>query len=361
MLYHLFYPLHEQYSAFNVFKYLTFRMAYATLTALVICFVFAPRMIAMLQKFKVGDSVRDFVPQSGGDKTQTPTMGGSIILLATLVPTVLWAKLTNPYVWLVVFVTVSLGYVGFIDDYQKVIQGNPDGLSSRHKLTAQAVTGLVVGIVLILATGQARATRLSVPFFKNVQPVLGVFPFLLLAVIVVAGSSNAVNLTDGLDGLAIGPMIVAALTFLLLTYLAGNIIFARYLNIPYIKGCGELTIFCGAMLGASLGFLWFNSFPAQVFMGDMGALSLGGALGTIALIIRQELLLIIVGGVFVMEALSVIVQVLSFKATGRRVFKMAPIHHHFEIKGWAEPKIIVRFWIIAIILALIGLSTLKLR
>ncbi len=358
MLYHLLYPLHTEYSVLYVFRYITFRTIYATITALLISFILGPWMIATLQRMQIGQSIRKVGPESHFVKEGTPTMGGALILLAIILPTLLWTDLTNLYIWVTLLVTTGYGAIGFIDDYLKVVRKNSDGISARQKMFWQVLIALVAA--LLLYNQGHFDTHLSLPFFKNVNPDLGIF-YIPFAVLVMVGASNAVNLTDGLDGLAIGPMIIAAATFLLLAYLVGNAKLSSYLQITGIQGAGELAILCGAMVGAGLGFLWFNSYPAQVFMGDVGSLSLGGALGTIAVITKNEFVLVIVGGIFVIEALSVIVQVISFRYWGRRVFRMAPIHHHFELKGWAEPKIIVRFWIISIVLALIALSTLKLR
>jgi len=358
VLYHLLYPLHTEYSVLYVFRYITFRTIYATITALLISFILGPWMIATLQRMQIGQVIRKVGPESHFVKEGTPTMGGALILLAIILPTLLWADLTNLYIWVTLLVTAGYGAVGFIDDYLKVVRKNSDGISARQKMFWQILIALIAA--LLLYNSGHFDTRLSLPFFKHVNPDLGWF-YIPFAILVMVGSSNAVNLTDGLDGLAIGPMIIAAATFLLLAYLVGNAKLSSYLQITGIQGAGELAILCGAMVGAGLGFLWFNSYPAQVFMGDVGSLSLGGALGTIAVITKNEFVLVIVGGIFVIEALSVIVQVISFRYWGRRVFRMAPIHHHFELKGWAEPKIIVRFWIISIVLALVALSTLKLR
>jgi len=358
LLYHLLYPLHTEYSVLYVFRYITFRTIYATITALLIAFILGPWMIATLQKMQIGQVIRKVGPESHFIKEGTPTMGGALILLAIILPTLLWADLTNLYIWVTLLVTAGYGAIGFIDDYLKVVRKNSAGISARQKMFWQILVALIAAL-LLYSHGEF-STHLSVPFFKNVNPDLGWF-YIPFAILVMVGSSNAVNLTDGLDGLAIGPMIIASATFLLLAYLVGNAKLSGYLQITGVQGAGELAILCGAMVGAGLGFLWFNSYPAQVFMGDVGSLSLGGALGTIAVITKNEFVLVIVGGIFVMEALSVIVQVISFRYWGRRVFRMAPIHHHFELKGWAEPKIIVRFWIISIVLALIALSTLKLR
>ncbi|MDD3801237.1 phospho-N-acetylmuramoyl-pentapeptide-transferase [Desulfuromonas thiophila] len=358
MLYHLLYPLHTEFSALYVFRFITFRTIYATITALLLSFMLGPWVIDRLSRLQIGQTIRKVGPESHFKKEGTPTMGGTLILIAIVVPTLLWADLTNRYVWIALFVTVGYGVIGFIDDYKKVKWKNSDGLSARGKLLWQLLIAAVAGLTLLQGTGFS--THLSVPFFKGLNPELGLL-YLGLILLVVVGSGNAVNLTDGLDGLAIGPMIIAAAAYLLFAYLAGNARLATYLQISGVPGAGELAILCGAMVGAGLGFLWFNSYPAQVFMGDVGSLSLGGALGIIAVIVKQELVLVIVGGIFVVEALSVIVQVASFRLLGRRVFRMAPLHHHFELKGWPEPKVIVRFWIISIVLALVALSTLKLR
>jgi phospho-N-acetylmuramoyl-pentapeptide-transferase len=357
MLYHLLYPLHTEYAALYVFRYITFRTIYATITALVISFILGPWLIKTLSDLQIGQTIRKVGPESHFRKEGTPTMGGALILLAILLPTLMWADLTNRYVWVTLLVTAGYGVIGFSDDFLKVRRRSSDGLSARAKMFWQLLIALVAA--LLLFHGEVD-TSLSLPFFKSVNPDLG-WLYVPFAMLVMVGASNAVNLTDGLDGLAIGPMIIAAGTFLLLAYLAGNANLASYLQITSVQGAGELAIVCGSIVGAGLGFLWFNTYPAQVFMGDVGSLSLGGALGTVAVITKQEFVLVIVGGIFVMEALSVIFQVISFRLWGKRIFRMAPIHHHFELKGWPEPKIIVRFWIISIILALIGLSTLKLR
>ncbi|PLX87522.1 MAG: phospho-N-acetylmuramoyl-pentapeptide-transferase [Desulfuromonas sp.] len=357
MLYHLLYPLHTEYSVLYVFRYITFRTIYATITALVISFILGPWLIRTLSKLQIGQSIRKVGPESHFRKEGTPTMGGSLILLAIILPTLMWADLTNLYVWVTLLVTTGYGVIGFSDDFFKVRRRSSDGISARTKMFWQLLIALVAALLLYQSEV---STALSLPFFKTVNPDLG-WLYVPFAMLVMVGASNAVNLTDGLDGLAIGPMIIAAATFLLLAYLAGNAKLSGYLQITSVQGAGELAILCGSIVGAGLGFLWFNTYPAQVFMGDVGSLSLGGAIGTVAVITKQEFVLVIVGGIFVMEALSVIFQVLSFRFWGKRIFRMAPIHHHFELKGWPEPKIIVRFWIVSIILALIGLSTLKLR
>ena len=358
MLYHLLYPLHTDFSVFYVFRFITFRSIYATITALLLSFMLGPWLISKLSALQLGQRVRKLGPESHYVKEGTPTMGGVLILFAIVVPTLLWADLTNLYVWLTILVTVGFGIIGFIDDLLKVRLKNSAGLSPRQKMFWQII--LSFGVALILFFYPPFQTTLAFPFFKGLNPDLG-WLYIPFAMLVIIGASNAVNLTDGLDGLAIGPVIIAAGTYLLFAYLAGHANLASYLQINNVQGAGELAVLCGAMVGAGLGFLWFNTYPAQVFMGDIGSLSLGGAIGTIAVITKQEIVLMIVGGIFVMEALSVIVQVTSFRLYGKRVFRMAPVHHHFELKGWPEPKIIVRFWIVSIILALIGLSTLKLR
>lgn len=361
MFYHLFYPLSSEYSFLNVFRYITFRSAYAGLTALGMCLVFGPKVIQMLQKYQIKEKIREDGPQSHLVKSGTPTMGGLLILLATLLSTLLWANLLNAYVWLVILAAVGFGLIGLCDDLSKLKTGK--GLTARVKIIYQVVLSLVIAIYLVyLEPGRSEyATLLNVPFLKDFQPDLG-WAYLLLIVITIVGTSNAVNLTDGLDGLAIGPIIIATFTFTGIVYICGHFNFAEYLMIQHVKGASELAVLSSAVVGASLGFLWFNAYPAQMFMGDVGSLSLGGSLGTIAAISKQELLLLLVGGIFVIEALSVIIQVGYFKYSGgRRIFRMAPLHHHFEHLGWEEPKVIVRFWIIAVVLAMIGLSTLKLR
>jgi len=359
LLYHLLYPLKTVFGGFNVFRYITFRTIFAILTALIISMVVGSWFINKLKALQVGQYIREDGPQSHFAKNGTPTMGGLMIIFATLVATLLWSELDNPYIWMVVMVTLGFGFIGFYDDYLKVIKKHNRGLSGRTKFVAQTVLALLPAISLYV--NPSFNTTLTVPFFKQLHPDLGWF-FLPFAVFIIVGSANAVNLTDGLDGLAIGPVTIAAGFYMIFGYLAGNIKIAAYLQIPYIRGVGELSIFLGALVGAGVGFLWFNAYPAQVFMGDVGALALGGALGTVALATKQEILLAIVGGLFVVEALSVILQVGFFKVSnGKRIFRMAPLHHHFELKGWPEPKVIVRFWIIAIILGLISLSALKLR
>ncbi len=361
MLYHLLYPLHEYFSLLNVTRYITFRTAAASLTALVISLLLGPWLIGKLREFQVGQVIRHEGPASHRAKAGTPTMGGLLILAAALIPTLLWADLTNPYVWIAMVTTLLFGLVGFLDDYLKIVRHSHHGLIPRYKLGGQVLVAVALGLCLIwLARHDLYNTRLIFPFFKGLIPDLGWW-YVPFAVIVLVGASNAVNLTDGLDGLAISAFAVAAAAFTALAYLTGHRVLAEYLLLVRFPPAGELTVFCGALVGASLGFLWYNSYPAEIFMGDVGSLALGGALGTVAILIKQELLLIVVGGLFVIEALSVIVQVASFKLTGRRVFKMAPLHHHFELSGWSEPKVITRFLIVAIVFALFSLTTLKLR
>ena len=358
MFYHLLYPLREIFSFFNVFRYITFRTIYAILTGLLISFVIGPWVIEKLRAFQIQQVVREEVPPRHMAKNGTPTMGGSLILAALLIPTLLWSDLTNRYTWIVLLTTMAFGTLGFLDDRKKVQDKKGIGIRARYKFPIQLAMALVISLILFF--GFDHDSRLIFPFFKKVTPDLGNW-YILFGVLVIVGTANAVNLTDGLDGLAIGPVLIAGGTFMLFCYLAGNYRFATYLQIPFVRGSGELTVICGALVGSGLGFLWFNTYPAQVFMGDVGSLALGAALGTIAVITKQEFLLVIVGGIFVLEALSVIIQVISYQLRRKRVFRMAPIHHHFELKGWAEPKIIVRFWIIGIILGLIAISTLKLR
>lgn len=352
--------LEKYYHGFNVVQYLTLRSILSALTAFIIAMVIGPPMIKRLTRYKVGQTVRSDGPQTHLSKAGTPTMGGALVLFAITISTLLWSDLSNRYVWVVLLVTLGFGAIGFFDDYRKLVLKNSRGLPARWKYFWQSCIGLCVAIYLyIYATGPFE-TQLIVPFFKDVHLELGM-SFIFLTYFVVVGSSNAVNLTDGLDGLAILPIILVGGALGIFVYLTGNVKFSEYLIIPYIQGVGEVTVFCAALVGAGLGFLWFNFYPAQVFMGDVGALGLGAALGIIAVVVRQELVLLIMGGLFVLETLSVVLQVASFKLTGRRVFKMAPLHHHFELKGWPEPKVVVRFWIITVIFVLCGLSTLKLR
>ena len=347
-------------SGVAVLKYLTLRGIMGVITALCLSLSFGPLMIRFLKDKQIGQSIRSDGPQSHLSKAGTPTMGGAVILLAIGISTLLWADLYSRYVWIVLAVTFIFGAVGWVDDWRKVVEKNSVGLPARWKYFWQSVGGLGASIVLYTTAQSPAETQLIVPFFKDVAINMGLF-FIVFTYFVIVGTSNAVNLTDGLDGLAIMPTVMVAAGLGVFAYLSGHVEFSSYLNIPYINGSGELIIFCGAMVGAGLGFLWFNTYPAQVFMGDVGALSLGAALGVVAVIVRQELVLVIMGGVFVMETLSVVLQVASYKLLGKRIFRMAPIHHHFELKGWPEPRIIVRFWIITVILVLIGLATLKIR
>jgi phospho-N-acetylmuramoyl-pentapeptide-transferase len=369
--------------AFNVFGYITLRAVLATMTALFISVIVGPRMIAWLTRMKIGQSVRDDGPQTHLVKAGTPTMGGALILVSIAVTTLLWGDLANRFVWVVLLVMLGFGAIGWVDDYRKVVNGNPRGLPARSKFMWQSLIGLVAALYLafsVSAPDNAQLQRLFfawigsgfnvslspktdliVPFFKTVSYPLGIWGFITLTYCVIVGTSNAVNLTDGLDGLAIMPTVMIGAALGVFAYVSGNAVFARYLQFPLIPGTGELAVICGALAGAGLGFLWFNAYPAEVFMGDVGALSLGAALGTIAVIVRQEIVLFIMGGVFVVETLSVVIQVASFRLTGRRVFRMAPIHHHYELKGWKENQVVVRFWIITMLLVLFGLSSLKLR
>lgn len=381
MLYYLLYhTLQRYFSPLNVFRYITVRTVYASLTAMFLAFVFGPWLIRRLRELQIGQYIREEGPEEHKKKAGTPTMGGVLIVLSTAVPTLLWADLANPFVLLALFSLVGFAVVGFIDDYAKVSKQRNLGLTAKKKIYFQVFLSLIVGVaLLVLATNSAYSTQFMFPFLKRFHPDLVVhslldnshfsghlwplafLPFLLAVAIVIVGSSNAVNLTDGLDGLAIGCTVIAAGALTVLTYVSSNYRWANYLEIQYIPRVGELTVFCGALVGASLGFLWYNAHPAEIFMGDVGSLSLGGALGTIAVIIKQEILLFFVGGIFVIEALSVILQVGSFKLRGKRIFRMAPIHHHFELLGWSESKVIVRFWIVALVFALFALTTLKLR
>jgi phospho-N-acetylmuramoyl-pentapeptide-transferase len=359
MIYYFLYPLHTSISALNVFRYITFRTIYASLTAFLICFLLGPWVIRKLSYMQVGQFIREDGPQSHLKKAGTPTMGGTLIIASVVLSTVLWADLSNALVWITLLVLLGFGTVGFVDDYLMLVKKRSKGLTAKGKLVLQTVLALLTGYLLV--SDPSFTTQVTVPFFKHISPALGWW-YVPFAAFVIVGASNAVNLTDGLDGLAIGPTIIAAGTYMIFAYVAGHIKIAEYLQINYVPSCGEVSVFCGALAGAGLGFLWFNAYPAQVFMGDVGSLALGGSLGTVAVITKQEILLVLVGGLFVIEALSVIFQVGFFKMTkGKRIFRMAPLHHHFELKGWPEPKVIVRFWIIAIALALISMSTLKLR
>ncbi|WP_438503662.1 phospho-N-acetylmuramoyl-pentapeptide-transferase [Desertibaculum subflavum] len=361
-MYHLLYPLTEEIGFFNLFRYITFRTGAAVVTALLVSFLFGPWLIDWLRvKQGKGQPIRSDGPQSHlVTKKGTPTMGGVLILLGVSVATLLWADLTNRYVWIVLFVTIGFGLIGFADDFLKVTRYNVRGVPGKLKLVVEALIAAIAVIAFQMVTKSPLGSSLTVPFFKDVLLDMGVF-FVVIGVFVIVGASNAVNLTDGLDGLAIVPVMIASASFALIAYLVGNIVFANYLQIHFVAGTGELAIFCGAMVGAGLGFLWFNAPPAMVFMGDTGSLSIGGALGAVSVMTKHEIVLAIIGGLFVLETVSVIVQVASFKLTGKRVFKMAPLHHHYEQKGWAEPTVVIRFWIIAVILALAGLATLKLR
>lgn len=348
------------YRGFNVFQYLTLRAILATLTALLISLLLGPSMIKRLSVKQMKQPIRDDGPQSHLSKAGTPTMGGALILMSIILTTLLWGNLTNRYLWIVLIVTAGFGAIGWADDYRKLILKNSKGLPARWKYLWQSLLGFSAALVLYFTAQVPSETQFVIPFFKNIVIDLGVF-YILLAYFVIVGSSNAVNLTDGLDGLAILPTVLVGGALGIFAYVAGNVSFAKYLAVPFIPGAGEIGVFCGAIVGAGLGFLWFNTYPAQIFMGDVGALGLGAALGIIAVVVRQELVLFLMGGIFVMETVSVILQVASFKLTGKRIFRMAPLHHHFELKGWPEPRVIVRFWIITVVLVLFGLATLKLR
>ncbi|RKY31943.1 MAG: phospho-N-acetylmuramoyl-pentapeptide-transferase [Candidatus Omnitrophota bacterium] len=362
MLYYFLYPLREAISVFNIFRYITFRAAMAAFTAFLISLIFAPVIIKILTRFNIvvkirkKDSIK--LDELHSHKESTPTMGGLLILFAVMTSTLLWADVFNRYILVVLFTTLWLGITGFLDDYLKLVRKKSKGLTVTTKFSSQIILGAILGYILFL--WPENNTKINIPFFKDLVFELGIF-YILLVILIVTGSSNAVNLTDGLDGLAIGIVIMVALTFSILSYVSGHINFSEYLLIPYIEGSGELTVFCASIVGAGLGFLWFNCYPASIFMGDVGSLALGGALGAVALLIKKELLLVIAGGIFVLEVLSVIVQVTSFRFTKKRIFKIAPIHHHFEFLGWPESKVIVRFWIVASLLALLTIITLKIR
>lgn len=360
MLYHLFDSLAQDYSFLNVFRYLTFRAILGVLTALVISFWIGPGMIRRLGYRQMKQVVRHDGPESHLQKAGTPTMGGALLLVAIGIATLLWSDLTNRFVWVVLLTTFGFGAIGWVDDYKKIINKDPRGIGAKNKFFWQSVVGLAAAIFLYYTARTPEETQLIVPVFKDIAINMGPM-FIVLAYLVIVGTSNAVNFTDGLDGLAIMPTVMVGGALGVFAYLTGNINFSQYLGIPYIAGVGEVLIFCAALMGAGLGFLWFNTYPAMIFMGDIGALALGAALGVIAVVVRQEIVLFIMGGLFVMETLSVVVQVVSFKLTGKRVFRMAPLHHHYELKGWPEPRVIVRFWIITVILVLIGLGTLKVR
>ena len=352
--------LSQYYSGFNVFQYLTLRAILGVLTALLLSFIIGPEMIRRLGRYQIGQPIRDDGPETHLVKAGTPTMGGALILVAVAIATLLWADLGNRYVWVVLLVTMLFGVIGWIDDYRKLVLKNSDGLPARAKMFWQSVVGLGVALFLYLTAVTPAETTLIMPFFKDFAISLG-WVYVVLVYFVIVGSSNAVNLTDGLDGLAILPTVLIAAALGVFAYATGNVKFAVYLGIPYIRDAAEVVVFCGALVGAGLGFLWFNAYPAMVFMGDVGALALGAALGIVAVLVRQELVFLIMAGVFVMETVSVMLQVASYKLTGKRIFRMAPLHHHFELKGWPEPRVIVRFWIITVILVLIGLATLKIR
>jgi phospho-N-acetylmuramoyl-pentapeptide-transferase len=362
MLYHLLYQLRDVFVGFGVFRYITFRTAFAALTALLISLILGPWLIERMRRIKLGQYIREEGPKSHQAKAGTPTMGGILINVAIIIPTVLWADILNPYIWIVLFVTAAYAAIGFVDDYRKLAKKRNLGLTPAQKFGAQfAVAGLAaLAIAYLPMLRNNYSTHITFPFLKDVALNLGLL-YIPFVMVVLVGASNAVNLTDGLDGLAIGTTLIAAVTYMVLTYASGHARIAEYLRIAWVPQTGELAVFCGAMVGASLGFLWFNAHPAEIFMGDVGSLALGGAIGCLAVMIKQELLLVLVGGLFVLEALSVILQVASFKITGRRIFKMSPLHHHFELSGWKETKVVVRFWIIAIIFAMVSLATLKLR
>lgn len=361
MFYYLLFPLSKHISGFNLFQYISFRAASAAITALLISFIFGPIIIRKLQKMQIGEEIREEGPKSHQQKAGTPTMGGFIVLAAVLIPTILWAKILNTYVMIILISTIWMGVVGFLDDYLKVVKKYSKGLIGRYKLAGQISLGLLVGGLILMSTDfEGIATVTSVPFFKNYEIDFGIL-YVPMVIFVLTGTSNSVNLTDGLDGLAIGLVGISATAWAAIAYVSGRIDFSDYLNILYLPGAGELTIYCAALVGASLGFLWYNAHPAQVFMGDTGALALGSAIGTMAILLKKELLLIIIGGIFVAESLSVILQVWSFKYRGKRIFLMAPLHHHYELKGWPESKVVIRFWIIGILLALLTLTTFKIR
>jgi phospho-N-acetylmuramoyl-pentapeptide-transferase len=364
MLYHLLYQFRDSIVGFNVFRYITFRTAFAALTALLISLILGPWLIERMRRIKLGQYIREEGPKSHQAKAGTPTMGGILIVVAIIVPTILWADILNPYIWIVLFVTAAYGAIGFVDDYRKLAKKRNLGLTSKEKFLAQFGVALLVALAIayLPMLKNNYNTVITLPFLKPETFKLDIgIVYIAFVMIVLVGASNAVNLTDGLDGLAIGSSLIAAVTYTVLTYAAGHARIAEYLRIAWVPQTGELAVFCGAMVGASLGFLWFNAHPAEIFMGDVGSLALGGAIGCLAVMIKQELLLVLVGGLFVLEALSVILQVASFKLTGRRIFKMSPLHHHFELSGWKETKVVVRFWIIAIIFAMVSLATLKLR
>ncbi|HKR65498.1 MAG TPA: phospho-N-acetylmuramoyl-pentapeptide-transferase [Thermoanaerobaculia bacterium] len=362
MLYHLLYRLRDVIVGFNVFRYITFRTAFAALTALLISFILGPWLIERMRRIKLGQYIREEGPKSHQAKAGTPTMGGILIVISIVVPTILWADVTNPYIWIILFVTVAYAAIGFVDDYRKLAKKRNLGLKPMEKFGGQFGVALLAALAIayLPMLKNNYSTAITFPFLKDVALNLSFF-YIPFVMVVLVGASNAVNLTDGLDGLAIGSTVIVAVTYTVLTYAAGHARIAEYLRIAWVPQTGELAVFCGAMVGAALGFLWFNAHPAEIFMGDVGSLALGGAIGCLAVMIKQEILLVLVGGLFVLEAVSVILQVASFKLTGRRIFKMSPLHHHFELSGWKETKVVVRFWIIAIIFAMVSLATLKLR
>jgi phospho-N-acetylmuramoyl-pentapeptide-transferase len=361
MLYELLYPLRDQFSALNVFRYITFRTTYATITALLLSFLLGPWLIARLRQMRLAQVIRTDGPSSHLSKQGTPIMGGLLILVSVIIPTLLWANLSSKSVWVMLLVTTGLGLLGFLDDYLRVVKQVRKGLLGRYKILGQVLIGMGVALIIVLTDAYGdMTTRTTIPFLKGRFLELG-YLYIPFVILVITATSNAVNLADGLDGLAIGMVIPPAIAFGGLAYVSGNAVFAKYLNIPYLEGCGELTVYAGALFGASLGFLWYNAHPAEVFMGDTGSLALGGSLGAMAVLTKRELLLVIVGGLFVIETLSVVAQVLSYRWRGKRVLRMAPIHHHFELSGWPETKVVVRFWIVAILLALLTLSTVKLQ
>lgn len=362
MLLYLTDYLKKSYTGFAVFDYITLRAILSVLTALIISFIVGPKMIAKLSHYQIGQPVRDDGPETHFSKAGTPTMGGALILVAVAISVLLWSDLSNRYVWVVLLTTLGVGLIGWIDDYKKLVEKNSDGLSAKYKYLGQSLVAIAAGVFLYMThpEGSTAETTLIIPFVKGVQIDMGWF-YIVFTYFVIVGTSNAVNFTDGLDGLAILPTVVVCTALGIFAYVAGHSEFATYLGIPHVARVSEVVVFCGAIAGAGLGFLWFNAYPAQVFMGDVGALALGAAIGVIAVVVRQELALVIMGGVFVMEVVSVIIQVASFKLTGKRIFRMAPLHHHYELKGWPEPRVIVRFWIITIILTLIGLASLKIR
>ncbi|KAA3612104.1 MAG: phospho-N-acetylmuramoyl-pentapeptide-transferase [Calditrichaeota bacterium] len=361
MFYYLFYPLRDYISGLNIFQYITFRAASAAITALLISFILGPIIIRLLKKYQIGEEIREEGPEHHKVKSGTPTMGGIIILIAVVVPTLLWAKVLNTYVLLILLATIWMGIVGFVDDYLKVVKKLPKGLIGRYKIAGQVTLGLIVGVSILFADDFSEfATYTQMPFFKDLKFDFSYF-YIPMVIFIITATSNSVNLTDGIDGLAIGLVGICALGLAVIAYMTGHVNFSDYLNILYMPGAGELTIYCAALVGASLGFLWFNAYPASVFMGDTGSLALGGAIGTLAILLKKELFLIVMGGVFAAETLSVILQVWSFKRRGKRIFKMAPVHHHFELKGWHESKVVIRFWIIGILFALLSLTMFKIR